>query len=103
MRYSTDEAYWRELEANAHLPEVQEIIREEILSGTIRVRPKLGGGIHIVLVGVPENRALREKAPLPAPIQGDGASPLTAVIRKRRLARCQQPIHANGSITVGLS
>ena len=42
MIHPTDEARWRELESNAHLPEVQELIRQEILNGTIRVRPKPG-------------------------------------------------------------
>jgi hypothetical protein len=50
MIHPTDEARWRELEANADLPDVQERIRQEILSGTIRVRPKPGGGIRIVPV-----------------------------------------------------
>ena len=46
MIHPTDDARWRELESNAHLPEVQELIRQEILNGTIRVRPKRGGGIQ---------------------------------------------------------
>ena len=40
MIHPTDEARWRELESKAHLPEVQELIRQEIQRGTIRVRPK---------------------------------------------------------------
>ena len=52
MIHPTDEARWRELESNAHLPDVQELIRQEILNGTIRVRPKRGGGIRIVPVGI---------------------------------------------------
>ena len=54
MIHPTDEARWRDLEANAHLPEVQELIRQEILSGTIRVRPKPGGGIRILPIGIPD-------------------------------------------------
>ena len=42
MIHRTDDARWRELESKAHLPEVQELIRQEILNGTIRVRPKPG-------------------------------------------------------------
>ncbi len=45
-----DDTYLRDLESHAHLPEVQEVIREEIRKGTIRVRPKPGGGIRIVPV-----------------------------------------------------
>ena len=47
MIHPTNEAYWRDLESNAHLPDVQELIRQKILSGMIRVRPKRGGGIRI--------------------------------------------------------
>ena len=54
MIHPTDEARWRELESKAHVPDVQELIRQEILSGTIRVRPKRGGGIRILPVGIPE-------------------------------------------------
>ena len=39
-------------------PEVQELIRREILRGTICVRPKPGGGIRIVPVGMPEGGEL---------------------------------------------
>ena len=55
MIHPTVEARWRELESNAHLPDVQELIRQEIQSGTIRVRPKPGGGIRIVPVGMAES------------------------------------------------
>jgi hypothetical protein len=51
-----DADYWRDLEAHPHLPEVQELIREEIQKGPIRVRPKPDGSIRIVLVGQPESR-----------------------------------------------
>ena len=36
------------LPAKAHLPEVQAIIRREIIRGTIRVAPEQGGGIRII-------------------------------------------------------
>jgi hypothetical protein len=41
-------ASWSELEANADLEEVQEIIRSEIARGTIRVIPAGDGGIRII-------------------------------------------------------
>jgi hypothetical protein len=59
MIHPRDEARWRDLEANAHLPEAQEIIRQEILRGTIRVHPKPGGGICIV----PVRQQEREEPP----------------------------------------
>jgi len=39
---------WRELQEKAHLPAVQELIREGIVRGAIRVRPAPGGGILII-------------------------------------------------------
>jgi len=89
MIHPTDEARWRELESNAHLPEVQELIRYEILSGTIRVRPKRGGGIRILPVGIPESEELEEPIEVespPAPSQ-DEASPSRTVGFRGRLAR----------------
>ena len=86
MIHSTNEAYWRELESNAHLPNVQELIRQEILSGTIRVRPRPAGGIRIVRVGVPENEESLEVEPPPAPSQ-DEASPSERPALRGRLAR----------------
>ena len=67
MTHPTDLAYWRDLEADAHSPEVQELIRREIHRGTIRVRPKPGGGIRIVPVRQPDAPELREVGPPPAP------------------------------------
>jgi hypothetical protein len=52
------EARWRDVESNAHLPEVQEVIREEIRKGTIRVRPNPDGSIRIVPV-----RPRRKRSP----------------------------------------
>ena len=85
MAYSTDEPYWRELEASAHLPDVQELIRQEIQRGTIRVRPKPGGGIRILPVGLPENQQFEEMEPLPVPSQEE-ASPTRRVARRGRFA-----------------
>jgi hypothetical protein len=50
MTRSGDDAYWRDLESHAHLSEVQEIIRQEVQKGTIRVRPNPDGTIRIVPV-----------------------------------------------------
>ncbi len=86
MSHRTDAARWRELESNADLPEVQELIRQEILSGTIRVRPKRGGGICIIPVGVTESEEPIEVQPPPAPPQEE-ASPSGILARKGRLAR----------------
>ena len=86
MIHRTDDARWRELESNAHLPEVQELIRQEILNGTIRVRPKRGGGIQIVPVGMPEREEPMEVDLSPAPSQ-DETSPSWRVAFRGRLAR----------------
>ena len=86
MSHRTDEARWRDLESNAHLPDVQELIREEIQSGTIRVRPKPGGGIRILPVGIPEREEPIEVEPPPAPSQ-DETSPSRTVGSRGRLAR----------------
>ena len=39
---------WATLQAKAHLPEAQAIIRREIARGAIRVVPASGGGIRII-------------------------------------------------------
>jgi hypothetical protein len=44
MTYPIDEARWRDLESNAHLPEIQELIRQEIQNGTIRTEFNLTSG-----------------------------------------------------------
>ena len=44
---------WREIEAGAHLPEVQAFIREEIARGTIRVLPDVNGGVRIAPISPP--------------------------------------------------
>jgi hypothetical protein len=81
MFRSTDEAYWRDLESNAHLPEVQDIIRQEIQNGTIRVRPKPGGGIRIMPVGIPDNGEVREVESPPTPRE-DETSPVRRAVRR---------------------
>jgi len=86
MIYPTVEARWRELESNAHLPDVQELIRQEIRKGTIRVRPKPGGGIRIVPVGVPEREEPIEVEPPPTPSQDETSLP-GRVARRGRIAR----------------
>ncbi len=85
MSHRTEEAHWRDLEATADLPDVQELIRYEILSGTIRVRPKPGGGIRIVPVGIPESEEPIEVEPPPAQSQ-DKASPSRRLALRDRLA-----------------
>lgn len=47
MAHWADAARWRDLESNAHRPEVQEHIRRAIKSGTIRVHPNSNGRIRI--------------------------------------------------------
>ncbi len=86
MTHPTNEALWRELESKAHLFDVQELIREEILSGTIRVRPKPDGGIRIVPVGFPESEEPIELKAPPAPSQEE-TSLSGRVARRGRLAR----------------
>ena len=54
---------WATLQAKAHLPETQAVIRREISRGIIRVVPAPGGGIRIIptsgirSVGTPEPTA----------------------------------------------
>jgi hypothetical protein len=48
MKPQTDQTHWKMLERNAHRPEIQELVRREIRSGTIRVVPGLKGGIRII-------------------------------------------------------
>jgi hypothetical protein len=86
MIYRTEEAHWRDLESNAHLPDVQELIRQEIQNGTIRVRPKPGGGIRIIPVGMPESEEPIAVETPPAPAQVE-TSPSRSVARRGRLAR----------------
>jgi hypothetical protein len=77
MIHPTDEARWRELESKAHLPDVQELIRQEVQRGTIRVRPKRDGGIRILPVGIPETEKPVESQPPPAPFSKETNSTRT--------------------------
>ena len=81
MIHRTDEARLRDLESKAHLPEIQEIIQEEIQNGKIRVRPKPGGGICIVPVDMSENDEPIEVEAPPASSQ-DEVSPSRRVARR---------------------
>jgi hypothetical protein len=86
MTQSADDAYWCDLESNAHRPEVQELIREEIQSGTIRVCPKGESAIRIMPVDMPESgRPIEVEVP-PAPSQ-DEASPSKRAPLRGRIAR----------------
>jgi hypothetical protein len=51
-----DNDYWRHLESNAHLPEIQDLIRQEIQQGRIRVRANPDGNIRILPVRPPESQ-----------------------------------------------
>jgi hypothetical protein len=59
-------ASWSDLEANAHFIGVQEIIRREIVRGTIRVIPAPDSGIRIIPTGAHAAPAM----PLMAPDNG---------------------------------
>ena len=56
MSLHPDHSRWKALEREAHRPEVQDLIRQEIRNGAIRVVPDLKGGIRIIPT-VPEQKA----------------------------------------------
>ncbi len=87
MIHQTDDAHWRELERNADLPDVQELFRQEIQRGTIRVRPMRSGGIRIVPVGIPETEERIEAELPPAPSQEESSLTGRAVRRGRPARR----------------
>jgi hypothetical protein len=60
MARSGDDAYWRDLESHAHLSDVQELIRQEIQKGKIRVRPNPDGSIRIVPIRQLETQEPRQ-------------------------------------------
>jgi hypothetical protein len=90
MPHRSDESRWRDLESDAHLPEVQDNIREEIQNGMIRVQPKPGGGICIVPIDMPDNG---EVAAIEAPAAptDDEPSPLKRAVRRRQVASLKRP------------
>jgi hypothetical protein len=57
------DAHWGRLQAMAHLPEVQELIRRGIREGRIRVGAARDGGIRVI----PCESAGRVPLDLPAP------------------------------------
>jgi hypothetical protein len=62
MRPRTDDALWEMLEAQAHLTDVQEVIRQAIRSGAIRVAAR-GEGIKITPCRAPDPEgAVRREA-----------------------------------------
>jgi hypothetical protein len=62
MEPESTSSRWATLEAQAHLPEVQAVIRREIMHGDIRVVPAPGGGIRII----PFNGSSPVEEPAPA-------------------------------------
>jgi hypothetical protein len=48
MPPDSDQTRWKMLERNAHQPDVQKLIRQEIRDRTIRVVPGFNGGIRII-------------------------------------------------------
>jgi len=70
-----DDAYWRDLESHAQLPEVQELIRQELQMGRIRVRANPDGSIRIMPAGKPETREPIEMQPSPASSQEEASPP----------------------------
>jgi hypothetical protein len=61
-RTNSRATHWGALQANAHLPEVQAIIRREIACGSIWVTATPGGGIRIVPV---DGSTVEELGPTP--------------------------------------
>jgi hypothetical protein len=86
MRYATGTDYWHHLESNAHLPDIQNLIRQEIQSGTIRVRPGPDGGIRIVPIEEIESGELEEFDSF-LTAHENGRSRFRRVVRRCRLAR----------------
>jgi hypothetical protein len=77
------EARLRELQENAHRPEIQEVIRREIVKGTIRTIPAADGSLKIVAATPP---------PTPPPAEVEPADVLTD--RAPRKARAKMFIHS---------
>ena len=73
MRPKLAGSRWGALQARAQFPEVQEIIRNEISRGTIRVVPAAGGGICII--PTTGHRAFEAPEPFQSPDQSSSKSP----------------------------
>jgi hypothetical protein len=96
-------ASWHELEAQADRPEVQDLIREGIRTGTIRVAIRPGGGIRILKGDDPSpspetNPTAGSRAPAPTVDAGEAdrsPPPARAVqgagSRERRLGTSPRP------------
>jgi hypothetical protein len=86
MSHRSDKARCRDLQSDAHLPEVQGIIRGDIQNGTIRVRPKPEGGILIVPTGRLDDVEVRAVEASPVQSQTEN-NPLRRAVRRHKLAR----------------
>jgi hypothetical protein len=64
-------AHWGALQAKAHLPEVQAIIRREIACGSIWVTATPAGGIRIIPV---DGSTVEESEPAPCVVSKQGHS-----------------------------
>ena len=86
MRPESADSRWDTLQVKAHLPEVQAIIRREIMRGEIRVAPAPGGGIRII----PINGTALAEEPEPfavAELAYDEDDPKVAIPRIRMRTR----------------
>jgi hypothetical protein len=77
---------WEALQAKAHLPEVQAIIRREIARGEIRVVPAPGGKIRIIPIN--DDSPIEEPAPAAAAVDEELEEVRRApILRVRKRAR----------------
>jgi len=65
MRRPTDRSYLASLEAESHRPEVQQLIREAIRKGTIRVVPVAGYPDRVKIVRVRQEDTPARTLPMP--------------------------------------
>jgi hypothetical protein len=88
MRPETRRSRVESLGANAHLPEVQAVISDEIARGAVRVIPAPGGGIRIISADGTSPVAEPEPDPAPPDEPGiDAENPRKPVLRIKRLRR----------------